>query len=136
MIKKGQKVWKIEINFPTESKKYQLYKKGVHIDELEVLGVSEHKIVLNNDWFTVLDVQDGKKQSYHTYLDDVKVDIRVKDTLFENGIFIRCNSTKKPTKQLLDKFVAIACVKVEKDYGFLLNGISNEMYSLVDSFTF
>lgn len=134
-MEKGQKVWKIEINFPTETKKYQLHKKGVYIKELEILGISQFKIVLNNDWFTTLDVKRERRDTHHTYLDDIDTTIRVKDCLFENGVFIRCYSTKKPTKRLLDKMVATACVKVEKDYGFLFNGIKNEMFDLIDSFS-
>lgn len=136
-MEKGQKVWKIEINTPTEVSKYgsSSYQRGVHITEMEILGVSDYKIVLNDDWFTTLDVVRDRRDKYHSYLDDINVIIKTKETYFPNGVFVSCYSSKKPTKRLLDKMVATACVKVDKEYGFLFNGIGKEMYSLIDSFS-
>ena len=133
-----QKVWEIKINkFSKPRSTYSIRQDGITINELEILGVSEYKVVLNNDWFTTVtnDSAEGykKDRSYNTYLNDVSVNIRTNNHILDDGIFISLYSTIKPTDKLLNKMVAKASLEINKQYGFLFGGVVDELYDMVNS---
>lgn len=137
--KVNQKIWKIEIdkNSVTPSS-YSSRQDGINVEELKILGVSKYKIVLSDDWFTTLDNDDRenyKKEKHYSYLDDINVSIRTGGSIFGNGVFITLYSTEEPDGKLLDKMVAKAAKKIEKEeYGFLFNGIIDELYNITDNY--
>ena len=54
-----QKVWKITISkYKEDHSKYSVFQDGIQVQELQIIGISPYKIVLNNDFFTVLDNDD------------------------------------------------------------------------------
>ena len=133
-----QKVWEIKINkFSKPRSTYSTRQDGITINELEILGVSKYKVVLNNDWFTTItnDSVEGHKKdrSYNTYLNDISVDIRTNNHILDDGIFISLYSTIKPTDKLLNKMVAKASLEINKQYGFLFGGVVDELYDMVNS---
>jgi hypothetical protein len=136
--KVGQKIWYIEINkFQIEPSQWSSKQNGVSVENLEILGVSKYKIVLNDDWFTTLDNDDRenyKKEKHYSYLDDTIVSVRTGGSLMGDGVFIRLYSTKEPDEKLLNKMVAKAANKIEKEYGFLFNGIIDELYNTVNNY--
>jgi hypothetical protein len=136
--KVGQKIWTIEINkFQIEPSEWSNRQNGVSVENLEILGVSKYKIVLNDDWFTTLDNDDRenyKKEKYNSYFDDITVSIRTGGSIFGDGVFIKLYSTKEPDEKLLNKMVAKAANKIEKEYGFLFNGIINELYNIINNY--
>lgn len=133
-----QKVWEIKINkFSKPRSTYSTRQDGITINELEILGVSKYKVVLNNDWFTTVtnDSAEGykKDRSYSTYLNDVSVNIRTNNHILDDGIFISLYSTVKPTDKLLNKMVAKASLEINKQYGFLFGGVVDELYDMINS---
>lgn len=133
-IKLCTKVWHIEIKKANEPKSYS--PNGIFINEHSIIGISKYKICINNDWFSTFNHAEPnkKKESYNSYLNDIKVIIRTNDRLFDNGIFIDLYTTSKPTKATLNKMVATACVQIKKEYGWIFNGIDDDLCSLVDDF--
>lgn len=119
----GQKVWQIRINLPFDGKGDFLYKHGIFIEELSIIYQTNYKIALSNDWITCLDRKEKgkKKESYQTYLDDLKISVKTKETYFPNGIFAIIYSTKEPTEALLNSFKKEIKQQVEKEYSFLYN---------------
>lgn len=131
----GQKVWEIEINNPVQERTYR--RKGIKINELEIIGISQFKICLNDDWFTTLDKEkDGvrKDRSLYRYLNDVTVSIRTNNHILDDGVFAKYYSTKKPSKTILNKMAAEISNEIKNKYGFLLNGASDEIWSIVRNF--
>lgn len=130
----NQKVWHIEINKANEEKSYR--KNGIAINEYKIIGISKYKICINTDWFeTFYIIKEGKrKEKYERYLDDTNVDIRTNNHILDDGIFINLYSTKKPTKKIIEKMVATASLKIDKDYGFLFKGLTDSLYDMVDEF--
>jgi GTP cyclohydrolase II len=138
-MKVNQKVWKVEINlYNKEEKEYswQTRKNGVVIEELKILGISEYKVVLNNKWFTTLDVLSGKKETHETYLDDIGVYIRTNDDCLGDGVFAYVYSTEKPSATLLSKMQNKISDKIDKDYGFLFSGVKDRVKELVSNYEF
>tara|TARA_R110000851_G_scaffold279073_1_gene432284 strand:- start:213 stop:632 length:420 start_codon:yes stop_codon:yes gene_type:complete len=134
--KLGEKVWKITINKVVNAKS-DLYKNGVGIYEYEIIGVSKHKICINDDFFTTFDYTEKKgqrKDSWRRYLNEISVKVKTKEDYFGSGIFTEIYSTKKPSKLILNKMVKQACSKIDKEYGFLLNGFKEELNYCVDSY--
>lgn len=134
--KLDQKIWKIEINKHSKSpSKYSTRQDGISIEEYKILGISTYKIVLNDDWFTVLENDDRecyrRELKHYTYLDEASVNIRTNDNLLGDGIFITLYSTKKPSVNILNKMVSNASIEIDKRYGFLFNGVVEELYSMV-----
>lgn len=135
----SQPVWEINIRKHKDSpSKYSIRQDGVEINDLAVLGVSEYKVVLNDNWFTTLD-NDGrenyrKDRTYKSYIDDISVNIRTNNSILGDGIFISLYSTKKPDKKLLKKMVAKASVEIDKNYGFLYRVAMDELYDVVDNY--
>lgn len=136
--KVNQKIWKIEINKNSVTpSSYSSRQDGVNVEELKILGVSKYKIVLSNDWFTTLDNDDRenyKKEKNYSYLDDTSVSIRTGGSLFGDGVFITLYSTEEPNEKLLKKMVAKAAKKIEKEYGFLFNGVIDELYNITENY--
>jgi len=132
-MKINQKVWHIEINNSVIEKSYK--PNGVVIKELKIIGISEYKICLNNDWFTALDIirSGGKKEKHCSYIDNISTSIRTQNSILGDGIFISLFSTKKPSQKLLEKMVGSASNTIEKEYGFLLRGAKDELYELIKS---
>ena len=131
----NQPVWHIEINNAVDEKSYR--PNGVSIKELKIIGVSPYKICLNNDWFTTLDLireGDRKNRSIYHYMDNIHTSIRTKDNLLGNGVFISLYSTVKPTKSTLKRMVGHAANKIDKDFGFLLRGATNELHDLIEKY--
>lgn len=136
--KVNQKIWKIEINKNSVTpSSYSLRQDGVNIEELKILGVSKYKIVLNDNWFTILDNDDRenyKKQTYYSYFDNINVSIRTTGSPLGDGVFITLYSTEEPNEKLLKKMVAKAAKKIDKEYGFLFNGIIDELYNITENY--
>ena len=130
----GQKVWHVEITKATEPKSYR--PNGIFVSEYEIIGISQHKICINDDWFKTFSVvKDGRrKERYNSYLNDINVSIRTNDNLLGNGVFANLYTTKKPTKRTVDKMIAECCVKIDKDFGWLLSSAKEELYDMADSF--
>ena len=136
-LKVNQPVWHIKINNPIKEGDYIFNKRGIVIEELKIIGISDYKICLNNDYFTCIDFcKDGEKKdrSYKKYINDVDVSIRTEKSVLGGGVFISLFSTLKPTKQTLKKMVSKASVKIDKEYGFLFNEAKEELYGLVDNY--
>ena len=136
-----QKVWKIEINKPSEHSEYKsrVREEGVKIDVFEIIGISDFKICINNDWFTTLDKEiEGRRKDrkYNTYLEDIKTNIRTDNSILGDGVFVTLYSTKKPTKRTLRKMVASASIEIDKRYGFLFAGAKKELYNMADNYKF
>lgn len=135
----NQPVWQINIrkhkNAPNT---YSIRQDGIEIEDLAILGVSKYKVVLNDDWFTTVDNDDRenyrKDKSCYSYLDEISVNIRTNNSLLGDGIFISLYSTKKPDKKLLKKMVTKASVEIDKNYGFLYRGVTDELYGIVESY--
>lgn len=130
----GQKVWHIEITKSTEPKSYR--QNGIFINEHEIIGISTMRICINNNYFKTFSFvkQGERKQSYNDYLNDTKVSIRTNDNLLGNGVFASLYTTKKPNKKTIDKMIAECCVKIDKDFGWLLSSAKEELYDMADSF--
>ncbi len=54
----NQPIWHVEIKKYRELPKYSYQKDGIKIEDLEILGISKYKVVLNDDWFTTVDNDD------------------------------------------------------------------------------
>lgn len=135
----NQPIWHIEIKKYKDIPSYYSYKKdGIEIENLEILGVSKYKVVLNDDWFTTVDNDDKEKyrkdRSIYRYIDDINVRISTNNSILGDGVFISLYSTKEPTKKLLNKMVAQASIEIDKNYGFLYRGAVNEIQNIVDSY--
>ena len=133
-----QKVWKVTIaKYKNEQSKYSIYKDGINIEEQQILGISPYKIVLSNDFFTVLenDNREGyrKDKKYYTYLDEVSVSIRTSGFL-EPGVVTTLYSTKSPDKKLLSKMVRETEKEINKEYGFLFGGVIREFNKFVEDY--
>jgi hypothetical protein len=138
-MKVNQKIWKVEINFFSEDKSkspFRTRNEGVIITELKILGISKYKIVLDNDYFTTLDVPNGEKEKWETYLDDIRVNIRTKEDVLGNGVFAFVYSTEKPSTTLLNKMCKEIAKQIDKEYGFLFNGVKATIQELVSNYEF
>jgi hypothetical protein len=140
-MKVNQKIWKVEINFFSEDKSkspFRTRNEGVIITELKILGISKYKIVLDNDYFTTLDVkrEDVFSHKYSFYVDTVVVDIRTKDDVLGNGVFAFVYSTEKPSTTLLNKMYKEISNQIDKEYGFLFNGVKASIQELVSNYEF
>ena len=134
--KVGQKVWCIELRKATEPKSYS--PNGIKVTEHQIIGISSYKICVNTDWFETFSfLKEGeRKQSYSDYLNETKISIRTNDNLLGNGVFATLYTTKKPTKATINKIIAECCVKIDRDYGWLLGSAKEELYEMADSFNF
>ena len=134
----GQKVWEIKINKSRNTPStWSARQDGVYIKEMSILGISPYKIVLDNDYFTTLEVdREGRKRDlkYYTYLNQETISIITNNTMFDEGIFCTMYSTKKPDKKLLNKLVNNIGKKVYKDYGFLFGGAIEEIKTLIKNY--
>ncbi len=134
----NQPIWHVEIKKYRELPKYSYQKDGIKIEDLEILGISKYKVVLNDDWFTTVDNDDRenyrKDRSCYRYIDDINVRINTNNSLMGDGIFISLYSSKKPNKKLLNKMVAQASVEIDKNYGFLYKGAVSEIQNIVDNY--
>ena len=119
----GQKVWEIEINLPFDGIGDSLHKQGIFIGELEIVYQTDWKIAISDDWISTLYRREKgkKKESYCSYLDDLSVSVKTKETYFSNGIFAKVYSTKEPTEALLNSFKKEIKQQVLKEYSFLHN---------------
>jgi len=132
----NQKVWKITINKVVNAKS-DLYKSGVDIKEHKIIGISDYKICIDNPFFSTfhyIKEKGQRKSSIGNYLNEVSVSIKTREDYFGNGVFIDLYSTKKPTKSILDKMVVAASVKIDKEYGFLFNGVKKDLHDMVDDY--
>lgn len=127
----GQKIWEIKINLPFDGVGDSLYQQGVFMEELEIVYQTDYKVALSNDWITCLDrkEKDKKKESYCSYLDNLSISVKTKETYFSNGIFAKIYSTKEPTEALISYLKRELKQSVEKEYSFLYN-IDNLLESL------
>jgi len=123
--KKGQTVYYVELNIHSgEATRFNtgLYSEGLFVKEKKIAFQSKYKIALNDDFITILDRQfdDRKKESYQTYLEDINVCIKTKETYWPNGIFAHCYTIENPEKCIKNIKHRIIS-KIEKEYGFLYN---------------
>ena len=127
----GQKIWEIRINLPFNGVGDSLYKHGIFVDELSIVYQTGYKLALSDEWITTLYRKEKgkKKESYCTYLDDLSVSVKTKETYFSNGIFAKIYSTKEPTEALISALKRELKQNVEKEYSFLYN-IDNLLKSL------
>lgn len=136
--KVDQPVWEIRINKPSAPSRYETKwdKEGITVVSYKILGISELKICLNDNWFTTFShLEKGKRrESYHSYLNDISVNIKTKQDFFSNGVFTSMYSTKKPSKVIINKMVGEACRVIDKEYGFLMGSIKGELHELAESF--
>lgn len=133
-----QKVWKVIIaKYKNEQSKYSVHKDGINIEEQQILGISPYKIVLSNNFFTILENDDRegyrKDKKYYTYLDEVSVSIRTSGFL-EPGVVTTLYSTKSPDKKLLSKMVRETEKEINKEYGFLFGGVIREFNKYVEDY--
>lgn len=133
-----QKVWKITISkYKEDHSKYSVFQDGIQVQELQIVGISPYKIVLNNDFFTVLDNDDRegyrKDKKHYIYLDEVSVSIRTSGFL-EPCVVTTLYSTKSPDKKLLNKMVRETEKEISKEYGFLFGGVVKEFNKYVEDY--
>lgn len=130
----NQPIWAIEINKAVDAKSYR--PNGITVKEYKIIGISKYKICINNDWFTTFSyTKEGerKDRSIYSYLDDISVSIRVKNSILGDGIFITLYSTKKPTKATFKKMVAAACVRIDNEYGFLFKSAKDDLWEMIEN---
>lgn len=131
----GQKVWLIRISKPQEGSRYILSyeRKGVHIEQSKIIGVSDFKIVLETPFFETLDhdLKEQRRKSDGYYLNKTFCKIVANDNLFTNGMFVKRYSTTKPTKKMLSNMVAELNFEAKERYGFLFRD-DQELYSIID----
>jgi hypothetical protein len=131
----GDKIWKIEINKPQE-RKGSIRKEGIHIKEHKVIGVNDIQACIDDLHFSKLRKREKgeRRESYHTYSNDIYVNIRTNDSLLGNGIYIYVYSSKKPTKNLLKKMVSKASVEINTKYEFLMNSVGSDLMDMVGNY--
>jgi len=120
--KKGQIVYKINLNIHSGvSPKYTSFdKEGLFVKYLKIVHQTNYKIVLSDDFVTVLDrkKEEQRKDSYHHFLEDIIVNIRTKESYFPNGIFCTCYTLSDPEKTI--KLIKRKMLdKINSEYGFL-----------------
>ena len=121
--KKGQIVYKIEVNMRTEetmTNRSSMNRHGIFIEELKIIHQTEHKIALSDKWITLFDRQkeDQKKESYYRFIEDVSISIKTKEVYWPNGIFATMYSLEDPQK-CITKMKRKIINQINKDYGFL-----------------
>jgi hypothetical protein len=121
----GTKVYRINLNLPSETPRYyngDTYKEGLFVEGLKIVYQTRHKIALNTEWITTLDrkKEDSKSETYKHYLDDVSVSILTKETYFPNGVFCECYTIDNP-EQAIKNMKRKIIAKINKEYGFLKN---------------
>lgn len=132
---KNQKVFLIELNVHSSKSNYNsysLYKEGLFVKELKIVHQTNHKIVLSDEFVTVLDreLEGQKKESYKHCLDDISISIKTKETYFPNGIFCSVHTTGDVEKTIL-KIKQKIIRKINSEYGFLRNmEIENTIYNM------
>jgi len=127
------------LDFPEQDREYSYRKKGIKVEELKVLGVSPYKAVLNNDFFTTVDMpREGqrKDRSLYTYFDDVRVSIVTEDRWSDKGVFLSIYSTKPPSNKILKKMYAEMSLEIDKKYAFLFGGIKDKIWDLIEEHKF
>jgi hypothetical protein len=130
--KRGQTVFRIEINLRSDQyNKTSLNPDGIYITELKIVHQTERKIALSDTWITTLDRQgiNEKKDKYWHYLEDINISIKTMETYFANGIFATCYTLKNP-KKIIEKMKHEIHLKVNREYGFLFDGLANKIDSL------
>lgn len=130
----NQPIWAIEINKAVDAKSYR--PNGIIVKEYKIIGISKYRICINDDWFTTFSyTKEGerKDRSIYSYLNDISVNIRVKNSILGDGIFITLHSTKKPTKATFKKMVAAACVKIDNEYGFLFKSAKDDLWEMIEN---
>ena len=135
--KVGQKVWEITVNKVVNAKT-DFHKNGVTIKEFKIIGISDVKICINDRYFTNFDFltkTEPDRDSWKTYLNDVRVKVQTKEDYFGSGIFTTTHSTRKPSKAILKRIVKEACLVIEKDHEFSLNGFKTELTSCIENYT-
>jgi hypothetical protein len=118
--KKNQVVYYVELNVIDGVSRTNLYKDGLTVKELKIVHQTPFKIVLSDDFVTILDRQKKgeRKESYKRFLDDVTVNIKTHETYFPNGVFSRCYTTQEPKKMIREMKHKIIN-EINKNYGFL-----------------
>lgn len=123
--KKGMTVYKIEVNIRNPEDQYNslsFHQNGIIVTKLKIIHQTKRKIVLSDEYVTVLDRQreDQRKESYYHFLNDINVSILTKEKVFPNGVFSYCYSLEPPEK-MIAKIKSKIAIKIEKEYGFLRN---------------
>jgi hypothetical protein len=133
-VKVNQSVWHIEIRKKNKNESYS--PNGIFINQYKVIGISKHKICVNDDWFsTFTNLKEGeKKQSYYNYLNDINVSILTDNHLLGDGIVISLYSTLKPNHKTLEKMYGKLASEIDKKFGWLMNGVKDEIYTMVEEF--
>lgn len=133
--KKGQTVYYIKVNIRSEEslgRPSLSDEHGIFVKELKIVHQTNHKVVLSDEFVTVLDrmKKDQKKESYHNNLEDPKVYVKSKETYWANGIFSYMYSLEDPQK-CISKMKRKIKDQINKDYGFLrfidLEGVLENM---------
>lgn len=123
--KKGQVIYKIEVNIRNPEDQHNQsthHQNGIFVKKLKIVHQTKRKIVLSDEYVTVLDRQreEQKKESYYHFLNEIRVSIVTKETYWPNGVFSYCYSLEDPEKMISRMRTKIAA-KIEKEYGFLRN---------------
>ncbi|MCE5332900.1 MAG: hypothetical protein LLF95_12270 [Bacteroidales bacterium] len=121
--KKGQIVYKIEVNIRTEETMKNnsgMNKHGIFVEELKIVHQTKYKTVLSDPWVSMFDrqLEDQRKDSYNRYIEDIFVSIKTKETYWANGIFATMYSLEDPQK-CISKIKKKITDQINKDYGFL-----------------
>lgn len=118
--KKGQKVYRINLNILNGTSTCSLHKEGLFVEELKIVHQTEYKIALNDKWISLLDRcrLDERKASYKRYLDEITVSIKTTETYFPNGIFCECYTIGN-TENMIKRMKHEIINKIKKEYGFL-----------------
>ena len=128
-------IYRINLN-KAQPSKYSLRETGLFIEKFKILGISETKICLNDENFTTFKIlETGKKRdSWYSYLDNISVNIKTNETLFENGVFITLYSTKKPTKKTFQKMAATAAIEAKEKFGFLFGNVGDQLNEIINDY--
>ena len=119
----GQLVTKINLNILLgKSSKTTTTKEGLFIEKMKIVCQTPIKLALSNDWISVFDRQKKgeKKESYNHYLEDIIIEVRLKDDLFTTGIFAICHTAGdvgNKIKLIKGKIIE----KINEEYSFLVN---------------
>jgi len=120
--KKWQTVYEIKLNIHSEKPKYSsgIDKEGLFVKELKIVHQTNRKIVLSDEFVTLLDRRraEQKKESYYNFLEDVSIRIKTKETYSPNGVFCTCYTIQEPEKTI--KLIKRKMIeKINSEYGFL-----------------
>ena len=133
----GTPVYSIHLNIvpnPRYTSRVNSYdSEGIFIEKLKIVYQTERRLALSDNYITVLDRRyDGERlETYRSYLEEISVNIKTKESYFNNGIFAHVYTLQDPEK-IIKKMTSKIASKIKNEYGFLNN---IDVFEKVESLT-